>query len=73
MAHSYDVVGYAYDADTYCVSCASKRFTQDDLDNLSSKHLDEWGGTLDSDPTPLFEGDEGSDEYYCWDCFGKLI
>lgn len=73
MAHSYDVVGYAYDADIHCVSCASKQFSQDDLDNLSSKHLDKWGGTLDSDPTPVFRDSEGADKDFCGNCFEKLI
>ena len=69
----YDIVGYTYDADVHCVSCAKKAFTQEDLDSLTDRHIAEWGGTLDSDPFPVFAGDADVESYSCGDCYEKLV
>jgi len=50
---SYDIVGYAYNADTYCVNCA------EDIDELDSEG---------NEKHPMFAGDESDHEQYCCIC-----
>lgn len=70
---SYDVVGYAYDADVHCVPCSQKAYSQDDLDLLSTRHMAEFGGTLDSDPTPIFPNEAIENNEHCGDCGVLLV
>ena len=64
-----DVVGYAYEADAHCVSCAEKRFGKEALD----KHPEDEDAATDSEGipvTPIFAGG-GDDTETCPTCSGN--
>ena len=64
---SYEVVGYAYEADLHCVECATVRFGQ---------ALDQWPKPRPNDNegnevSPIFL-DEAKDSDVCRDCRKQL-
>lgn len=64
---SYEVIGYAYDADLHCPECALKRFTQAQLDG------DDRATDSENNPIhPIFLSDEFESMPYCGDCHEPL-
>ena len=63
---TYEIVGWAYEADLHCNPCAQKRFG-DQLKDEKNPPTDREGNPA----TPLFLGDLKGDEV-CGDCGSKL-
>jgi len=63
---TYEIVGWAYDADLRCNPCAQARFGDSLKDELNPP-ADQEGNPV----TPVFLGDLRGDEV-CGDCFRKL-
>ena len=59
---TYEVIGYAYEADMHCPDCARKRFKNPD------KATDNEGNEV----RPIFLGDEHDSPPYCGDCHELL-
>lgn len=65
---AWDIIGYAYEADTHCVSCAEERFGDlEKADDEGREVLDDEGNEV----RPIFASDM-EDEEYCGDC-GELL
>ena len=62
---TYEIVGWAYEADLHCNPCAAKRFGPD---LLKGKEMEDGEG---NSVHPVFLGDLQGDEV-CGDCFKKL-
>lgn len=63
MRH-HEVIGYTYEADVHCTSCARERFG-----GVPDGHEDREGNPVHA----MFAGDEGADEEHCGDCGEKLL
>ena len=61
--HSYDVLGYTADADTYCEDCARKRYGGTDENALDSE-----GNELGA----IFADSEWDRPVHCADCHAHL-
>lgn len=59
------VIGYTYEADVHCLSCAFDRFG-DMLDRDDA--IDSEGNS----PHPIFDIDEGAEDEHCGDCGDEL-
>lgn len=59
---TYEVIGYAYEADIHCPDCARKRFPN------PNKATDNEGNEVH----PVFLGDEFDTPPCCGDCFEPL-
>jgi len=66
--HSFDILGWAYDADIHCDDCARERFGSA-LDDDQNPPEDSEGNPVH----PVFAGDEGSEDEHCGDCGEALM
>lgn len=65
---TYEVVGYAYEADLHCLDCTCTRFGfPHTTDGNDLEAIDNEGNAI----TPYFLGDTTSEDY-CGDCFTRL-
>jgi hypothetical protein len=62
---AYDVIGYAYEADVHCLSCARARFDGEPDDETEDSE-----GNL---VHPIFTGDECACAEVCGDCLEPLL
>lgn len=73
MAHSTDVVGFAYEADLHCVDCAIGRFGPDIMGQDPAEPEDDEGNPI----SPVFDGEDAYSEdgapYCCGDCGSALV
>jgi hypothetical protein len=60
---TYELVGYAYEADIHCLTCTGKRFPTVLFDGATDNE--------GSPVTPVFLGDTEPGEY-CGDCFQPI-
>jgi len=64
---TYEIIGYAYEADCHCLACTERRFGM--LPDDSVEFSDDEGNP----PHPIFAGDEGAAEEFCGDCGCNLL
>jgi len=63
---TYEVIGYAYEADLHCVACTIKRF------GVRMEFLDKVEDDEGNPIHPVFLGDEREGPEYCGDCREEL-
>ena len=71
---SYEIIGYAYDAELHCVRCAEKKFPTGYKNEYSyKKSLSLEGNGNDGEEIhPIFLGAEFDTPPVCGDCFELL-
>ena len=62
---SYEVIGYAYEADLHCLDCTSARFKAN-ANRLNFIAIDSEGNTV----SPIFLGEDHGE--HCGDCLARL-
>lgn len=71
------MIGYAYEADTHCITCAQQRFNA--WPSVSTERLDCNGillsqaDSVGNPVTPILDIDEGAEDQQCGTCHAKLI
>ena len=64
---TYDVIGYAYDADSHCLDCTVARFPEADAEFTGCEDTE--GNGI----SPIFaDGDHDPSGEYCGDCGAEL-